>query len=66
MTKIRFDTPVGLYEKALPVDWFWMFLTVPIGLWAAWALTKRFAPEAAGDAETTRPAEMSSRCRGAA
>ncbi len=23
MTKIRFDTPVGLYEKALPVDWPW-------------------------------------------
>ena len=23
MTKIRFDTPIGLYEKALPVDWPW-------------------------------------------
>jgi len=23
MTEIRFDTPIGLYEKALPVDWPW-------------------------------------------
>jgi L-ribulose-5-phosphate 3-epimerase len=23
MTKIRFDTPIGLYEKALPVAWPW-------------------------------------------
>lgn len=23
MTEIRFDAPVGLYEKALPVDWPW-------------------------------------------
>lgn len=35
--------------EALPVDWFWMFLTVPLGLWLAWALAKRFAPEAMGD-----------------
>ena len=33
----------------LPSDYLWMFITVPIGLWLAWWLAQRFAPEAAGD-----------------
>jgi chloride channel protein, CIC family len=28
-------------------DW-WMFLTIPVGMFLAWALTARFAPEVAG------------------
>ncbi len=39
----------GELAEWLPGDWIWMFVTVPIGLWAAWALTQRLAPEAAGD-----------------
>ena len=35
--------------EVLPADWIWMFLTVPSGLWFAWWLARRYAPEAAGD-----------------
>lgn len=40
---------VAEFAEWLPVDWMWMFITVPFGLWAAWAIARRFAPEAAGD-----------------
>ena len=30
-------------------DAAWVFLTVPVGLFMAWAIAKRFAPEVAGD-----------------
>ncbi|MDH3471695.1 MAG: chloride channel protein, partial [Acidimicrobiia bacterium] len=35
--------------EALPADWLWMFITVPLGLTAAWWLSLRYAPETAGD-----------------
>jgi CIC family chloride channel protein len=35
--------------ESLPTTWLWMFLTVPVGLVAAWWIADRLAPETAGD-----------------
>jgi CIC family chloride channel protein len=35
--------------EALPGNWVWMFISIPLGLTAAWWLAQRFAPETAGD-----------------
>ena len=35
--------------EALPGNWLWMFITIPLGFTAAWWLAQRFAPETAGD-----------------
>ncbi|MFQ5968005.1 MAG: chloride channel protein [Acidimicrobiia bacterium] len=39
----------GWAADNLPIEWLWMFITVPLGLLAAWLIARRFAPEAAGD-----------------
>jgi len=33
----------------LPAQWMWMFISVPLGLWTAWWIARRYAPEVAGD-----------------
>ncbi len=47
--------------EGLPADWIWMFVTVPIGLFLAWLIARRFAPEAAGDGVPEVMAELALR-----
>jgi CIC family chloride channel protein len=37
------------FAEALPVESVWVFIAVPLGLWAAWAIAQRWAPETSGD-----------------
>ncbi|MEE8331995.1 MAG: chloride channel protein [Acidimicrobiia bacterium] len=39
----------GEVAEALPGNWLWMFIMIPLGLTVAWWLAERFAPEVAGD-----------------